>query len=229
MAKVIRHSLTVRLTHWTVALSGILLLFSGFGQLPMYKRYNIVKIPGLWWSDNFEITLLMHYVAAAVFTAAVIFHLVYHYRRREFSVFPRRGDTGAALQGILAMIHLAEEPRHGKFQAKQRIIYAIIGSVSLVLIVTGLIKSYKNLGPIIIDPMTLQWIAFIHTFAGMVFMLLFLAHVAALLLKNHRPLIPSMFTGRIDLGYAREHHPDWIADGDEGEISSVQSAAASQQ
>ena len=42
MATRIRHSLTVRVTHWVVALSGILLLFSGFGQLPLYKRYNLI-------------------------------------------------------------------------------------------------------------------------------------------------------------------------------------------
>jgi len=81
MATRIRHSLTVRVTHWVVALSGILLLFSGFGQLPLYKRYNLIKVPGFFWSGNYEITLLIHYLTAAVFTAAVFFHLVYHYRR----------------------------------------------------------------------------------------------------------------------------------------------------
>ena len=46
-----RHSGLVRFTHWAVALSGLALLFSGFGHLPMYKRYNIIQLPGLAWSD----------------------------------------------------------------------------------------------------------------------------------------------------------------------------------
>ena len=209
MQTVQRHNLTVRVTHWLVAVSGILLLFSGFGQMPMYKRYNVVKIPGLAWSDNYEITLLIHYIAASLFCAAVLFHLVYHFRRKEFAIMPRKGDIGESLRGIAAMFGRADEPEHGKFQAKQRIIYAIIGSTSLVLIVTGLIKSYKNLGSIVLDPMLLQWVAFIHTITGMFFMVLFLAHVAALLLKQHRPLIPSMFSGRISADYARHHHPKW--------------------
>ncbi len=209
MATRIRHSLTVRITHWVIALSGILLLFSGFGQLPLYKRYYVVKIPGLAWSSNYEITLLIHYLAATVFTAAVCFHLVYHYRRREFGILPKRGDISDSIKGLKAMFGLGDEPHHEKFQAKQRIIYTIIGSTSLVLIVTGLIKSYKNLGAIVLDPMFLQWVAITHTLTGGIFMVLFLAHVAALLLKNHRPMIPSMITGKIDRTYAEKHHPGW--------------------
>jgi len=30
-----------------------------------------------------------------------------------------------------------------------------------------------------------------------------------LLLKGHRPLIPSMFSGKIDADYARTHHSEW--------------------
>lgn len=210
--KIVRHSLTVRLTHWLIAVSGILLLFSGFGQLPMYKRYNVVKIPGLAWSSNYELTLTIHYVCGAIFTAAVVFHLLYHFRRKEFGIVPRRGDLGESVRGLLAMFGLGQEPGHGKFQAKQRVIYAVIGSTSLVLILTGLLKSYKNLGAIIVEPMLLQWAAYLHTIFGMIFLLLFLAHVAALLLRNHRPLIPSMFTGRIDRNYVLHHHPKWLDD-----------------
>jgi formate dehydrogenase gamma subunit len=210
MSTVQRHSLTVRLTHWLIAISGILLLFSGFGQLPMYTRYNVVKIPGLAWSSNYEITLLIHYVSAAVFCAAIVFHLVYHFRRKEFGILPRRGDIGASLQGLKAMFGFGEEPAHEKFQAKQRIIYAVMGLTSLTLLITGLVKSYKNLGAIVLDPMFLQWMAFIHTGAGMFFMILFLAHVAALLLKQHRPLIPSMFSGNVSTDYARSHHSRWV-------------------
>ena len=209
MSSVVRHSRAVRITHWLTAVSGILLLFSGFGQLPMYKRYNLVMVPGFSWSSNYEITLLIHYLSAVVFTSVIIFHLLYHLRRQEFAIMPKKGDVRASLQGLMAMFGLAQEPLHEKFQAKQRIIYAIIGTTSLILIATGMIKSYKNLGPIILDPLFLQWVAFTHTLSGMFFMILFVAHVAALMLKGHRPLIPSMISGKLDREYARQHHPLW--------------------
>lgn len=210
MSTITRHSLTVRLTHWIIAASGILLLFSGFGQMPMYTRYNVVKIPGLAWSSNYEITLFLHYIAAAIFTAALVFHLVYHARRKEFDIIPRKGDIAASITGLLSMVGLAEEPHHAKFQAKQRVIYAVFTATGVVLVLTGLVKSYKNLGTIVLDPLFLQWMAFAHTIAGMVFMLLFLAHLAALFLL-YRPMIPSMFTGEMDRDYARKRHPEWLS------------------
>ena len=106
------------------------------------------------------------------------------------------------------MIGLAEEPKHEKFQAKQRIIYAIFSLTGLTLIGTGLIKSYKNLGAIVLDPFVLQIMAFAHTITGMVFMVLFLMHVAVLVLV-YRPMIPSMFSGKIEKSFAKKHHPEW--------------------
>ena len=41
--------------------SGIMLAFSGFGQMPLYKRYYIADIPGMAWSADFYITHLVHY------------------------------------------------------------------------------------------------------------------------------------------------------------------------
>lgn len=209
MDTVQRHSPLVRWSHWLIALSGLLLLFSGFGQMPMYKRYYITAIPGLSWAGDYTITLLIHYIAASVFGAAIVFHLVYHIRLKELAIAPRRGDLRETFIGLLAMVGLASEPRHTKFQAKQRVAYAFIGVTSLLLVLTGLIKSYKNLGSIVVDPILLQWMAMLHTFAAVLFLLLIIAHVAALLLKSHRPLIPSMFTGRISREYAEKHHPAW--------------------
>lgn len=212
MSRVQRHSLTVRITHWLVAASGLMLLFSGFGQMPMYQRYNVVKLPGLAWSSNYEITLFLHYITAAVFTAACVFHVVYHLRRRETTILPAWSDVSQAVLGLLAMVGLAEEPHHGKFQAKQRIIYAVFAFTGGVLIVTGLVKSYKNLGAIVLDPFFLQIVAFTHTLFGMFFMILVVAHVGVLLVV-YRPMIPSMLTGTMDKEYAKRHHPEWEVQG----------------
>jgi uncharacterized membrane protein len=58
--------------------------------------------------------------------------------------------------------------------------------------------------------MFLQVMPFIYTGIGMLFLMLFGAHVIALLLKGHRSLIPSMFTGMISREYAEKHHPAWL-------------------
>jgi formate dehydrogenase gamma subunit len=207
--KILRHSWGVRLSHWLIAGSGLLLVFSGLGELPMYKRYNVVKIPGLHWSGDFELNLIIHYVLAAVFTATVFYHLIYHWRRREFALLPKKGDVGESVQIIKAMLTGGQEPPHGKYLAEQRLAYAAIALTVLGLVVTGWIKTYKNLGVIVIEPTLLQIITLLHTGLTMLFMALIAAHLAAFALKVNRPLFPSMFTGQVPRSYAKKRHPRW--------------------
>lgn len=207
--KVLRHSTVVRLTHWAIALSGLVLIFSGVGQLPMYKRYNIVLIPGLSWVDDFEITLVMHLISGAVFGAAIFFHLIYHLQRHEFSAMPRKGDLGESIQIIKAMLSGQKEPPHDKFLAEQRVAYFVMGITSLILLITGLIKVYKNMGAIILDPTFLNIVTLIHTLITPVFIFLVIAHLGAFLIKENWPLLPSMFTGYVNKEYADERHPLW--------------------
>ena len=211
-ATIERHSLTVRIVHWSVALSGLVLIFSGFGELPMYQRYMLTEVPGFGWAGNFSINLVIHYLAAIVFSAAVLFHAVYHLRRREWAVFPKRGDLRESLLIIKAMISGKEEPPHGKFLAEQRLAYLAIAGVTTLLLLTGMIKTWKNTDAIILPSAFLQSVTLIHTLMAMAFAALIVAHLAAFVLKANRPLLPSMFSGKVPSSYAHERHPLWVAE-----------------
>ncbi|RKO66282.1 formate dehydrogenase subunit gamma [Desulfofundulus salinus] len=207
--KVRRHNVSVLFVHWAVAISTILLIFSGFGQMPMYRRYMVYKIPGLGWSADFSVTLYMHYVAAAVLMFAVAYHIVFHVLRKEYGILPRKGDLKESYMIIKAMLTGGKEPPSDKFLAEQRLAYAYIGFWLLVIIVTGIIKVLKNLPGINFTGNTMIWVTDIHTFAT--FMLIFgiLAHLAAFLFKANRPLLRGMFTGKVDLEYVKHRHPLW--------------------
>lgn len=207
--KIRRHSPAVMIIHWLVAVSGFVLLFSGLGQLPMYKRYNVIKIPGLEWSGNFEITYAMHLIAAVFFGGAILFHVVYHWRRKEYGALPKKGDISESIHIIKAMLKGEKEPPHAKFLAEQRLAYAAIAIVSLVLLLTGIIKVYKNLGAITLPPAFINTVTLIHTAFTPIFFLLIVAHLAAFILKANRPLLPTMFSGYVDKEYADERHPLW--------------------
>lgn len=210
--RVIRHPGVVRFVHWAAALSGIALIFSGFGEMPMYKRYLVTSIPGLGWAGDYWIHLVIHYVSAFVFTAAVLFHVVFHWRREEYAALPKRGDAVESVHVVKAMLTGKKEPPHGKFLAEQRLAYVAMGAVSLVLIATGLVKTYKNTGPVILDPILMNAVTYAHTLATMLFLVLFIAHVAALLIPANWPLLKSMFTGAVSRAYARERHGKWEID-----------------
>lgn len=45
------------------------LALSGVGHMPIFKRYYIADIPGLGWLADFQVTLALHYLTAALFLA----------------------------------------------------------------------------------------------------------------------------------------------------------------
>ncbi len=80
-------------------LSLIVLVFTGFGQLPLFKRYYISSIPGMAWSADFYTTLFIHYVAGTVFVFLCVYYLTLYLTRK-------RGFSGRSLLGgvLLALI-----------------------------------------------------------------------------------------------------------------------------
>jgi phosphoglycerol transferase MdoB-like AlkP superfamily enzyme len=57
---------------------------TGFGQMPIYKRYYMADIPGFGWLADFYITRFVHYVGAALLLGLLAYTLAdYLLRRRE--------------------------------------------------------------------------------------------------------------------------------------------------
>ena len=81
-----------------------ILLLTGFGQMPIFKRYYIADIPGLGWLAQFYVTHYMHYLAAILFIALfayfIVDYLVTNRNRNKVSAFGY--VRGLILFGILA-------------------------------------------------------------------------------------------------------------------------------
>ncbi len=52
------------------------LVLTGFGQMPVYKRYYISDIPGLDWLSQFYVTHMMHYIASCVLIALAVYVVI---------------------------------------------------------------------------------------------------------------------------------------------------------
>jgi hypothetical protein len=61
---------------WFYLITVIFLFLSGFGQMPIFKRYYIADIPGLGWLAEFFITHYIHYLAATLFLALTAFTII---------------------------------------------------------------------------------------------------------------------------------------------------------
>lgn len=204
-----RHSVADRIVHWGTALSIFVLIFSGVGQMPVYKRYMVAELPGMAWTASYPVTLLMHYVAAAVLMGVVAFHVAYAVKLKAFGLVPRKGDLKESAQIIGAMFTGKPEPPSGKFLAEQRLAYAFIAASVGLLVLTGILKVLKNLAGLDLPYAVIHWNTILHNIGTGLIVFGIVAHLGAFLLKPNRPLVKSMFTGTVDHEYATHRHPLW--------------------
>jgi cytochrome b subunit of formate dehydrogenase len=209
---VVRHSTLELIEHWAIAISGLILLFTGIFELPVAKRYYIITVPGLGWSADFITSLYLHYAAAFVFSAAALFHLVYHGLRSEKGLLPQGGDCSASITVIKSLFGFGEEPPMRKYLPEQRLAYAGMALIILMLIISGLVKTYKNIYTPDMSHSVLLWATWIHNISFVLFFLAFLAHMAAIALRPNWPMVRGIFTGKVRLDYVRHRHSLWLAE-----------------
>ena len=207
--KIKRHNTAIRFTHWVTAMSIFVLLFTGFGQMPVYKRYYVDQLPGLAWSSNFLATLYLHYLAAMALIFISAYYVTYLIVSKRWDIIPRRGDFKESMQIFASMLGLAEEPENDKYLAEQRLAFAVTAFSVMALIVTGILKVYKNLPGMEFSVGTVFWLAQIHNLFTVILLLSVIVHLAAFLIKANRPLVASMFTGYIDREYVIHRHAAW--------------------
>ncbi|MBP1763261.1 MAG: prokaryotic cytochrome b561 family protein [Firmicutes bacterium] len=203
---ILRHTKTVRIVHWSIALSIFSLFFSGFGQMPLYKRYMLTDIAP--WTGDYWLTLHLHYWGAIVLMTAVGWHIVFHSIRKERGLLPRSGDIHESYLIIKAMMTGGKEPASDKYLAEQRLAYAYIAFMVGLLIVTGVIKVIKNLG-INLNDSLLFWSTQLHNLGSVLLLIGVIAHLAAFIPSANRKLLPSIFHGKVDEEYVKHRHSIW--------------------
>ena len=210
--RVVRHGRIELVEHWTIALSGLLLLLSGLFELPMAARYRITAIPGFSWSGDFITSLSVHYAASVVFIAASVFHLIYHGLAGERALLPQKGDLKTSIAVIKTFFGKGKEPPFGKYLPEQRLAYLGMAVIIAVLILSGMVKTAKNLFAPDMNYALVLWATWLHNIFFVLFIFAFIAHIGAILLKPNRPMIRGIFTGAVRLDHARHRHHLWLAE-----------------
>ena len=84
--------------NWLYAIAVVILLFTGFGNMPLWGRYYIADIPGLKWSGDFLVNLQIHLFVGAVLLGLIIYLLIYYLNVRPRGMgLTRSGLTRAVL------------------------------------------------------------------------------------------------------------------------------------
>jgi cytochrome b subunit of formate dehydrogenase len=223
--RVVRHSIVELIEHWAIALSGLALVLSGMFEMPMANRYYISSVPGLSWSADFIVSLKVHYVASIVFVSAALFHVVYHGMRGDRGMIPRKGDLHTSIEVMKSFFGKGKEPPFHKYLPEQRLAYAGMAAIIAMLIVSGLVKTYKNIYAPDMSYAVVLWATWVHNIGFVLFFFAFLAHMAAIVLKPNRPMLRGILTGAVRLDYAEHRHPLWVAEMETERKSATQSPA----
>jgi cytochrome b subunit of formate dehydrogenase len=210
--RVVRHSVVELAEHWAIALSGLALVLSGMFEMPMASRYYISSVPGLAWSGDYIVSLKVHYAASIVFVAAALFHAVYHGLRGDRGMIPRKGDIRTSIEVVKSFFGTGKEPPFHKYLPEQRLAYVGMVVIIAMLIVSGLVKTYKNIYAPDMSYAVVLWATWVHNIGFVLFFFAFLAHMAAIVLKPNRPMLRGILTGAVRLDYAEHRHPLWIAE-----------------
>lgn len=212
--RIVRHDSLELAEHWALALSGLILLLSGLFELPVAARYKIIAIPGFAWSGDFIASLMIHYVASVVFIVAAFFHLFYHGLLKDRGLIPQKGDLNVSIAVVKTFFGKGEEPPFDKYLPEQRLAYLGMAAIFAVIIVTGLIKTYKNVYAPDLSYTLIFWSTWLHNIFFILFILAFAGHIGAIILKPNRPMVRGIFTGAVRLDYARHRHPLWLSGAD---------------
>lgn len=78
--------------------------FTGFGQMPIFKRYYISDIPGMAWSADFYATHFLHYVGAMVLLGLFAYFILDYILsgRKQFQLTPSAYLRIILMAGIVA-------------------------------------------------------------------------------------------------------------------------------
>lgn len=129
-------------------------------------------------------------------------------------MIPQKGDLKASIAVIKTFFGKGEEPPFDKYLPEQRLAYFGMAAIIAVIIITGLVKTYKNVYAPDLSHTLIFWSTWLHNISFVFFVLAFAGHIGAIILKPNRPMVRGIFTGAVRLDYARHRHPLWLSGSD---------------
>jgi uncharacterized membrane protein len=132
-----------RAARYVYLITVLFLTLSGFGQMPIFKRYYIADIPGFGWLAQFYVTHYIHYLGAILILALVAYMTIDYLilQKKRIRLTASGYVRGAILAGILVSgLLLVFRNLPGSRFAPEFIIFldiAHLGMVMTFLIVAG--------------------------------------------------------------------------------------------
>jgi formate dehydrogenase subunit gamma len=186
-----------RFVHWLLAISCLLLCFTGLGM--MYKELNVfgVMFGGL------KGLKTVHDYTAVVFAIGLVLAIQMWWKEAGLFVFPEDWEWIKAAGGYLW--HLDHVPETGKYNPGQKAFFLTIALFGLLMICTGFFMWY----PTYLPANLIDWVYPLHVFGFVVIFAFFFVHLYLGTIGNPGS-VSAMISGKMEKPVLRMLHPKWV-------------------
>ena len=200
-----RHSLTARLFHWIMA--GAMLMLLGTAFLPALGMHFA-------W-------VMTHWIAGAVLTASIAFHVVHALFWQDFwAIWPDRTDREDAGRRLKRFLGRPAPPprRFAKYPLENKLYHTVVSVCGLGVIVTGVLMMWRvrtpffPRNPYLFGDMTWGVVYVLHGLAGVGLITLVMVHIYFGLRPEKLVITKAMIFGWMSRDYyLKEHDPArWV-------------------
>ncbi len=206
---VLRHDMAARVEHWATAISAVLLLLTGISLGVLFVPALLGPGVPIWTALN------LHFAAVVMF----LFGTFYYATNTVLS--PKRLaehlPTGDAVEytkrhyGLLLGFKKFTMPPERKYFESEKMAYLMAAAATITIIITGLVKVAAH--SMSVPGQLMAVVTPTHDIATVVMLAFIVPHIFfAAILPASWPILRSMFTGRVSLGYAQHEHAGWLAE-----------------
>jgi formate dehydrogenase subunit gamma len=187
-----------RFVHWMMAISCLLLCFTGMGM--MYKELNFfgAVMGGLHGLKT------VHNITGIVFGVSLFLAILMWWKEAGLFVFPEDFEWFKAAGGYLW--HLDHVPETGKYNPGQKMFFLTVALCGLLMLVTGFFMWFPAYFPWGIE--LYRWLYTLHALGFLVIFAFFFVHLYLGTIGNPGS-VQAMITGYMDKSVLRMLHPKW--------------------
>jgi len=211
--RVLRHDGGFMLGHWTLALSCVVLLITGFGLGLFVVPRAIPQSMGT------ALLFNLHFVGALYFIFGFFYwvgNMIVKPKELKESLPSRESPREAMLHYAHLFGLTKRSVEAGKFHASERLAFPLAALTTLVIVVTGLFKVAARF--VLMPEQFVYGMTFAHDLSTVVMLFFLLAHVAlGSVVPWSWPLLRSALTGYVSREYAEKEHPAWMKELGEGQ------------
>ncbi|HDQ04944.1 MAG TPA: formate dehydrogenase subunit gamma [Deltaproteobacteria bacterium] len=186
-----------RFVHWMLAVSCLLLCYTGLGMMFQSLNFLGVIMGGL------KGMKIVHNYTAIVFAVSLVLAIKMWWKEAGVFVLPEDLDWFKAAGGYLW--HVDKVPETGKYNPGQKMFFLAVAIFGVIMALTGLIMWFPTILPAVI----VRWMYPLHALGFVVIFAFFFVHLYLGTIGNPGT-VQAMINGWVTRAWLKKQHPKWL-------------------